>query len=257
MRRLCVSAVAMLAFSSFVAITAPVAATANGARVGAGGTRLNAFPGSTSANWSGYAGILTSGKLTYTSATWKVPAVAKVNNTFSSTWVGIDGDGNSSLIQTGTEQDYAGGRFVYRAWWEILPAPETIIPSLKISPGDVMSGSVRDSSGTKWTITLTDVTKGKSFSINVNYNGPGKSAEWIQEAPSNSTGILNLAHYGQTYFKKALIGINFGAAHNPQLSYPGMAIAMVQHGKQVSTPSKPSGGNSFNVRYGATQPPPP
>jgi hypothetical protein len=36
-----------------------------------------------------------------------------------------------------------------------------------------------------------------------------------------------------------------------------MAIAMVQHNKIVSIPSKPTGGNSFNVAYGNVQPPAP
>ena len=92
------------------------------------------------------------------------------------------------------------------AWWEILPAPETIIPSLTISPGDTMSGTVHNTSGNNWVITLKDITTGKSFSIHKTYTGPGASAEWIQEAPTNG-GVLTLADYSTFAFSKAAIRV--------------------------------------------------
>jgi hypothetical protein len=213
------------------------------------------WPGSTSGNWSGYAGGVSGAKLTEASATWKVPSVKKIKG-FSSTWVGIDGDTNSDLIQTGTEQDYTGSTLIYRAWWEILPAAETIIPSLTIHPGDTMSGSVKDTSGNNWVITLKDVTTGKSFSIKKTYTGPGASAEWIQEAPTNG-GVLTLAHYSKVTFSKVTIGVNFASPVNPHLPYPQTAIAMTKgNTKQIiSIPSKPSAaGNAFAVAYGDVQP---
>ena len=222
-------------------------------------TRRAAWPGLTSSNWSGYARTASGGaKITYASATWTVPSVQHKNG-YSSSWVGIDGFDNSSLIQTGTEQDYINGRTVYRAWWEIIPAPETVIPSLTISPGDTMSAFVKNTSGNKWTISITDVTTGKSFSINKTFNGPGHSAEWIQEAPSSGPStVLKLAHYSLTKFSKLQMGVNHGSPANASLLFPGGlstggAIAMVQNGKQVSTPSRPT-GNSFNVAYGKKQP---
>jgi hypothetical protein len=211
------------------------------------------WPGSTSSNWSGYARTATGGtKLTYAASNWIVPAVQKKAG-FSSSWVGIDGFKNNQLIQTGTEQDYTGGRLVYRAWWEILPAAETVIPSLTIHPGDTMSASVKNTSGNNWTISIADVTTGKSFSINKTYTGPGASAEWIQEAPSGGAGVLKLAHYSETEFSKIQTGQSFGAPANVVLQFPSQAIAMVQGGKRVSTPSKPT-GNAFNIAYGAKQP---
>ncbi|HEX4493016.1 MAG TPA: G1 family glutamic endopeptidase [Acidimicrobiia bacterium] len=248
-----VSACALISMSLPVAASAASAAPAVQApnhRVG----RVAGWPGSTSGNWSGYAGVANGIKLTYASATWKVPKV-QAKQGYSSSWVGIDGANNNNLIQTGTEQDYISGHFVYRAWWEILPAAETIIPSLTIHPGDTMTGSVKNTAGNKWVIALKDVTTGKSFSINKTYTGPGQSAEWIQEAPTGSGGVLPLAHYSLTKFSKIKIGGNFSAPVNPHLAFPGMAIAMVQNGKQLSTPSKPNAaGNAFNVAYGAKQP---
>jgi len=80
----------------------------------------------TAENWSGYA---LSGS-TYTAVTgcWTVPTVTYTSgDTYSSDWIGIDGDNNDDLIQTGTEQDWSGGvegPAQYSAWWEILPPPK-------------------------------------------------------------------------------------------------------------------------------------
>ena len=218
------------------------------------GAPLASWPGLTSSNWSGYATPL-SAKVTYAGGTWKVPKVTPQTG-YSSSWVGVDGYSNNNLIQTGTEQDYVNGHFVYRAWWEILPAAETVIPSLPVSPGDTFSASVTNTAGNNWVITITNETKGKTFSINKSYNGPGTSAEWIQEAPSNGSGVLPLAHYKKTQFDKLTVGRNFASPSNASISFPSNAIAMVQKGKQVSTPSRPT-QNSFNIAYGKNQPGPP
>src|SRR5438105_2174985 len=67
---------------------------------------------STSGNWSGYAA--TGGGFTSVSASWVQPAVSCTSKTtYSSFWVGIDGDGSNSVEQTGSEADCSGGRAVY------------------------------------------------------------------------------------------------------------------------------------------------
>ncbi|MGH3629118.1 MAG: G1 family glutamic endopeptidase, partial [Sciscionella sp.] len=116
---------------------------------------------SQSSNWSGYA--QTNGGYTSASANWTVPTVAPTSdNRYSSTWVGIDGDGNSNLIQTGTEEDSINGQARYYAWWEILPASETRI-GMQVSPGDSMSASVSQVSGSTWAIHLADNSTGQAF----------------------------------------------------------------------------------------------
>ena len=91
-------------------------------------------------NWSGYA---KTGTYTSVTAEWVVPSVARSPKpTFSSQWVGIDGFDNGDLIQTGTEADYYNGSAHYAAWWEILPAAATVIPSITVRPGDQMSASI-------------------------------------------------------------------------------------------------------------------
>ena len=170
-------------------------------------------------------------------------------STYSSSWIGIDGFNNSSLIQTGTEQDYYNGSTHYDAWWEILPAAETVITNMIVKPGDHMTASIKNDGNGDWTITINNVTENESFTTTQAYSGPAESAEWIQEAPTIGGHVATLANYGQTTFDPGTV--NGGN--------PGLVIAdggvMIQHRKQVSTPSAPdSDTDGSNVAYGSTAP---
>lgn len=208
--------------------------------------------GWSSSNWSGYA---VTSEAPYTSITgnWIVPSVTSGHgSTYSSAWIGIDGFNNSDLIQTGTEQDYYSGSAHYSAWWEILPAAETVIPNFTIQPGDQMSASIKNDGNGDWTISLTDNTEGETFSTVQAYSGPGASAEWILEAPTIGGHVATLANYGQTTFNPGTV--NGG---NPGLLTSNGGV-MIQKRQQVSTPSIPdSDTDGFNVAYGATAPAPP
>jgi hypothetical protein len=208
--------------------------------------RANA--GWASSNWSGYA---KTGSFTRVTGAWVVPSVATSRKaTYSSQWVGIDGFNNSSLIQTGTEADYYNGSAHYGAWWEILPAAETVIPSITVHPGDHMSASITKGSGNSWTISISDTTRGTSFTTVKTYSGPGTSAEWIEEAPSVGGHVATLAKYSSpdTFDPGTANGGN-----------PGLTVAdggvMIQRNRQVSTPSVPdSDTDGFNMAYGSTAP---
>ena len=205
-----------------------------------------------SSNWSGYA--ITGSNFTSVSGSWTVQSVSATKKaSYSSQWVGIDGFNNSSLIQTGTESDYVRGAGHYDAWWEILPAAETVIPSLPVRPGDHMSASVSSNGNGLWTISISDVTSGGSFSTVQAYNGPLTSAEWVEEAPTVGGRIATLAHYSspQTFDP----GTVDGRSPNLIASDGG---DMVQNGVVVSIPSNPdSDADGFNVAYGSSQPSPP
>jgi hypothetical protein len=207
--------------------------------------------GWSSSNWSGYA--ITGGTYNSITGEWIVPTVQPTSKpTYSSTWIGIDGFNNSNLIQTGTEQDYYNGSAHYYAWWEILPAPETVISNMTIHPGDRMSADIQNLGGGQWSITIQDLTTGQSFTTQQSYSGPQTSAEWIEEAPTVGGRIATLAPYGQTTLDPGTVN---GGNPNLVASEGG---AMIQNGSQVSTPSNPdSDADGFNVEYGATQPSPP
>jgi len=203
-------------------------------------------------NWSGYAETTT--KYSQVLGVWTVPKVTKTATpTYSSSWIGIDGDTNSHLIQTGTEEDYYSGAAHYDAWWEILPAPETVIPSMKVSPGDLMSADIVQISGTSWSISLVDNTTGQKFSTTRTYKGPGSSVEWIQEATTVGGKIATLAKYGEITFSNLEAN---GA--NPALTTSDEIFMVNQAGKIISAPSAPStDGDAFSVAYGSKAPPPP
>lgn len=184
-----------------------------------------------SPNWSGYA--VTAGPYTSATGTWIVPAVRPTATaSYSSTWVGIDGFENSSLIQVGTAQSYHDGAAFYSAWWEILPATARTITTVAVKPGDTVSATITKATSDTWTITLRNATTGVSFATTETYAGPGASAEWIQEAPNVSGNLTKMAAYGSTTITATANGRS-----------PGLAArnggAMIQGGIQVSVPGVP------------------
>lgn len=205
-----------------------------------------------SSNWSGYA--ITGGPYNSITGEWIVPKVQSTKKaTYSASWIGIDGFNNSNLIQTGTEQDYYNGSAHYQAWWEILPAPETVIPSMTVQPGNLMSASIQNLGNGQWSITIQDLTLNESFTTTQLYSGPGTSAEWIEEAPTVGGRIAPLAHYGETTF-------NPGTANgvDPNLTMSNGGVMLNRLGSQISTPSSPdSDTDGFNIQYGSTSPAPP
>ncbi len=176
-----------------------------------------------------------------------MPSVSKsTGSSYSSSWIGIDGWSNSHLIQTGTESDYYGGKAHYDAWWEILPAAETVIPGISVSPGNTMSASIVKDSGTEWTFEPTNVTTNKSFTINKTYTGPADSVEWIEEATDVNGTIGPLAHYSKISFLGALAN---NVSPNFQKSDEIFMLNSSQT-KVISSPSAPGGspvGTGFSV----------
>ncbi len=207
--------------------------------------------GTESLNWSGYT---IPGTFTGISGSWTVPTVTpSPTPTYSSTWIGIDGVSDRSLIQTGTESDFVNGSPRSYAWWEILPAAETVIPLLPVNPGDRMSATITRNPGKAkvWTITIADTTSGSSYSISEVYKGHATSAEWIEERPELGRSLATLADYGRVTFSRLTAN---GA--DPELTTTD-AISMLNNTESgvISTPSNPSAlGDTFSVAYGSAAP---
>lgn len=193
-----------------------------------------------SSNWSGYA---ETGSYTSATATWTVPTVTTTSDDrYSSDWVGIDGYNNSDLIQLGTEQDSIGGQAQYQAWWEILPAAETPIDSVSISPGDSITATIQSNGDGTWNMSLTDNSNGQSFSTTQSYSGPGASVEYIEEAPEVGGSIASPAELSQSDFSGLTANGN-----DPGLTSSD-EIDLVQNGTTYYQPSL-TGTNSFSVSY--------
>ncbi|HUZ93016.1 MAG TPA: G1 family glutamic endopeptidase [Candidatus Paceibacterota bacterium] len=216
-----------------------------------------------SSNWSGYvvAKYATGQSYTSASSTWTVPAAAVPpgqTSGYSSSWVGIGGfcenarctRSDRTLIQLGTEQDNINGTPGYYAWYEMLPAAETPIPSsaLPVNPGDTITASLtllpaagtvhsgkngKTSTPSSWLLTMTNVTQNISWSTTVTYSSSLASAEWIEEAPWNG-GILPLADYTTAIFDPGTVN----GGQNPAL-VSSDAVIMQNSNGQTSNPSAP------------------
>lgn len=250
--------------------------TSAGRRASSSTTTTSPGPCWASGNWSGYAVSETSPSglpcvpgsgqaYTAVTGTWTVPTVsASRGAAYSAAWAGIDGFTDGNLIQAGTEQDGVGGSGRYAAWWEVLPAPETVIPSITVEPGDAVTVSITEVSTSQWQITLTDAGQPghpaqPPFTTTQAYSGPGTSAEWVLEAPEVNGRTATLAQYGSANFDLAAVD-----GQSPGLT-AGSGGEMVQRGffrtQVASTPSGPDtgspAGDGFAVAYGSTAPPAP
>ena len=155
-------------------------------------------------NWSGYnQGALEQGGKTFTSisGTWAVPTASarKANEAeYSATWIGIGGGcidagcmaTDSTLIQDGTGQDVdSTGHASYYAWWEIIPAPSVNLsgcspdPNCTVAAGDQVTSTIATSINGLWTMSMSDNTRGWTWSMSIGYSSTEGSAEWIEETP--------------------------------------------------------------------------
>jgi hypothetical protein len=199
-----------------------------------------------SGNWSGY--VVTGGPFTWVTGMFSVPRLysgTPVGDEMGE-WVGIDGVGSSTVIQAGIGEypDPSNPNLFYlQPWWETFPALPVNITTIAVAPGDQVTVTIGQISGTEWGITLTDNTNGESFTTDQTYTGPGSSAEWIVEAPGSPTKTL--------------------APYSPEVTFGDLRFSgsqttlsewiMVQSGAQVSTPSSLD-SNGFNVAYGDVAP---
>jgi len=211
-----------------------------------------------SSNWSGLiaAGLGIPGggdePIAQIDGDWVVPTVpASTADDYSGTWIGIDGVTNGSLIQVGTSQDSGGGTTTYSAWYEILPAAPVTI-SQPVSPGDQIVASIAsiDPFTDTWEISISDSAKWQK-SYDVTYDGPGDTAEWIEEAPTVGGGQSTLANFGNVQFT-ALDIYSF----NAPTSYPLIPVSMANaDGVVIAYPGPyDQGSNSFPITYGTPAP---
>jgi hypothetical protein len=227
-------------------------------------------PATTSTNWSGYAVNAAAGSVTAVSAEFTVPTVSGSGaTTYSSTWVGIDGFNTQSVEQTGIEADVVRGVAQYSAWYEMYPNAPVTLTSLAVHPGDTIAASVVYNNS-KFTLSIQDLSDPKganSFSITISApNAARSSAEWIEEAPSSSRGVLPLAQFTPVTFSnaQATIGGTTGVINNAAWAGQVEAINMVSRSGVVEASTGPLNalGNGFTVTYGAagttpTNPTPP
>ena len=200
-----------------------------------------------SENWAGYAAAGNQGAFTSVAASWAQPAVTcGAAQTFSSYWVGLDGDGTPTVEQTGTEADCDGGAAVYQGWFEMFPAAPVFYDN-PVQAGDAMSASVTGNGDGTFTLTLADATQGwTQITQQASNQAQLGSAEVIVEAPSDGN-VLPLSDFGTASFTNA-------AADNQPIGNadPSALVMASPTAGTEATPSALSGGNAFSVTFNGT-----
>jgi hypothetical protein len=213
-----------------------------------GRTSINA---SKSSNWFGYnQGALEPGETLFhaIAGTWTVPRASqhtKHESEYSSDWIGIGGGcenggcsiTDSTLIQTGTEQDVAAnGKPSYSAWWEVIPGPSLTI-RMKVRPGNRMHAAISEVMPGVWKIAIKDLTRHESYSTTVPYSSTEGSAEWIEETPlvvGGHAGFAPLPNLTSPRFDHATAN-----GHSAKLKASEKIELTASKGKVVGVPSGP------------------
>ena len=245
MRRV-ITRLSLLAVCTVAALLGATAgASATAAHASAQHHPLHRITHASSLNWAGYDDI--GGSYPSVSASWVQPAVSCSGGktTYSSFWVGLDGDGSNSVEQTGTEADCSHGQAFYSSWYEFYPAVP-VNYSDTVAPGDSFSASVTYTGGSGYQLVLTNNTRGWSHTTNGTAPGAANaSAEVIAEAPSTTRGVLPLANFGSMTFTNA--AVNGSALGSVPTTQP---LTMVTSSGTVKcSVSALSGGTTFTATW--------
>ncbi len=158
-----------------------------------------------SADWSGYSVSsdlsAPQADVTAVTGTWIVPNISGTNDSFSAAWIGIGGQYDESLIQTGTEQSILNNTASYFAWYELLPN-DSIYLNMTVNPGDTMSASItlQNSATNTWLIVLKNLSNGQTYQKSFQYASTRSSAEWVVERPTVNNVQYPLADFGTITF---------------------------------------------------------
>ncbi len=210
-----------------------------------------------SSSWGGYSvssdPLSTLPQMSSVSASWTIPTVnAGLTNAYSAAWIGIGGEGEPTLIQTGSQHDYVGGQAYYSLWYELLPDDSVTLTNITVSPGDKISASINLLNGetSQWRIEIIDVSTGQGFSQNFFYNSSRLSAEWIVERPTVNNKLADLANFGSITF--TAISVEVQSKTGTLADFPNSLIMMQdsQNHDLVSISPLSKDGQSFTVNYG-------
>lgn len=207
--------------------------------------RLHDGRNSQSTNWSGYA--TSGGRYTDVKGSWTQPSAtcSSGETSYSSFWVGIDGDTTNTVEQTGTDADCSSGTPTYYAWYEMYPKfPSNY--SNTVAPGDAMSAEVSTNGSGSFTLTISDATQHWTQTVKQSLKKARLgSAEWIAEAPSGSGGVLPLADFGTVNFSSCSAN-GVAISQNPNVD----EIVMVTSSGTVK--AQPSGLTSSGTGFSVT-----
>jgi hypothetical protein len=197
----------------------------------------------TSSNWSGYAAH--GGTYTSVSARWVEPRArcSGPGHKYSSFWVGLDGYVSTTVEQTGSEVDCKGGSPRYYSWYEMFPKFPVKFRN-RVSPGDHFTGSVTYNGGGKFTLRLSDTTRGWTHIEHKSQPSARRSsAEVIIEAPTSDHGVLPLADFGTAHIASAGVDGSKIGRHHPT------KIIMLSRGTRKDSVTGLTDGRKFSATW--------
>ncbi|MEC3992815.1 G1 family glutamic endopeptidase [Actinacidiphila sp. DG2A-62] len=190
-------------------------------------------------NWGGYAAQ--GSGFTSVSAAW-TEANATCNSTddLYAPWVGIDGYGSSTVEQTGVATDCSSGSPVHQAWYEMYPANPVYLSrtSYPVSAGDHITASVTYAGSSKYTLKLTDSTRGWTYTTSKSLSAQRTSAEVIIESPTGA-----YPNFGTLTFTSATVNGSSLGSFNP------VALDPSNGAYEARTSALGSSGTSFSETY--------
>jgi hypothetical protein len=209
----------------------------------------------TSADWSGYtvSTDLQSPQAAVTSVTgsWTIPDIsASAGDSFSAAWIGVSGQYDETLIQTGTEHDWVNGAAIYMVWYELLPQNPVQI-NMKVSPGDVMTGSItlQDVATQTWIVEISDASNGQTFRRSLSYATTRLSADWIVERPSVNNRISTLADFGKIAFTECSATLSRKTGSITGFPHSEFTLLGRMNNNLVTVSDTLQGGASFTVDF--------
>ncbi len=187
-------------------------------------------------NWAGYIAEGTTHEFSSATATWTEPKVDCLKNQdLYAPWVGIDGDGSSTVEQTGAQTSCKGGQPKVKAWYEMFPANPVYFNN-PAAIGDIFHATVTYSGG-QFTLTISDTTQGWTQTVHKTLNSAKRlSAEAVIEAPGGFPNIPS--------------GVQFtGVKFNGQdlSTFHPVASASAGAGNTIYKPGAITNGDDFSV----------
>jgi hypothetical protein len=203
-------------------------------------------------NWAGY--VSTGGTYTAVSGTWTIPTVTADDNSVSAdaTWIGIGGITSTDLIQVGTQNLLQNGQITSSTFYEQLPDTSENIPTITVSPGDTVTASISEISSGEWSISIKDMTNGESYSNVEYYDSANSSADWIEEAPTDSNGVIPLDKFGSVGFANGSTVENGSTVSIADSNAEALVMENGEGEALTSTSAITSGGNFTVTRTDAS-----
>ncbi|HEX6497696.1 MAG TPA: G1 family glutamic endopeptidase [Micromonosporaceae bacterium] len=191
-------------------------------------------------NWGGHAA--SGSGFASVSATWRQPA-ATCNSTADTyaPWVGLDGYGSPMIEQTGVATDCSTGRAVHLAWYEFYPAQAVYLnaASYPVASGDVVHASVAYAGASTYRVTLSDRTRGWTFTTSRTVTASQASAEVIIESPPGRYPNF----HSLTFTQITVNGRSLG-------NYSTVALDPSANGVfEAHTGALTGGGTAFTISY--------